>query len=151
MRDDEKRARQREATRRWRAAHPDYDKTPEHREKERQRALRRYAANTEKERERSRAKTARRRAKCKSDDPKLYAFEVHKNNARLRGIPFLLNFNEWLAIWDASGHWDQRGWRRGQYVMSRPGDTGPYAIDNVAIILAEENRAERNRNYPAHL
>jgi hypothetical protein len=148
MTDDDKRARQREATRRWRARHPDYDKTPEHREKERQRALRRYAANLESERERSRVKIARQRAKRKCDEPKLYAFEVHKNNARLRGIPFLLNFDEWWTIWEASGRWDQRGSQRGQYVMSRPGDTGPYAIDNVAIVLAEENRAERNRNYP---
>lgn len=68
--------------------------------------------------------------------------------AKLRGIPFLMAFEEWIGMWKASGHWEQRGWRRGQYVMARPGDKGPYEIGNVKICLAEENRAERNQNYP---
>ncbi len=64
----------------------------------------------------------------------------HKDNSRRRNIPFLLTFEEWLRIWVDSGHYHERGFRNGQYVMSRFGDKGPYSIDNVKIILAEENR-----------
>jgi hypothetical protein len=76
------------------------------------------------------------------------AYRRHENNARHRGIPFLLTFAEWRSIWESSGRWEQRGAGKGQYVMARPGDRGSYEIGNVVIQLAEENRADRNRNYP---
>jgi hypothetical protein len=69
-------------------------------------------------------------------------------NARFRDIPFLLTFEQWWAIWQQSGKWEQRGSRRGQYCMARYGDQGAYEIGNVSICLIEDNRAERNRNYP---
>jgi hypothetical protein len=75
-------------------------------------------------------------------------FHAHRGDAKRRGIVFSLSFDEWRTLWLGSGKWDQRGWRRGQYVMSRPGDSGPYALGNVRVCLAEENRAERQRNYP---
>lgn len=77
----------------------------------------------------------------------LYRFHGHKQQARLRNIPFFLTFEEWMDIWTQSGKWEQRGWRKGQYVMARHGDQGAYEKGNVIICLAEENRAERNRNY----
>jgi hypothetical protein len=80
-------------------------------------------------------------------DPNKEKWAVAKGCAKQRGIPFRLTFEEWLAIWTESGKLDQRGWRRGQFVMARPGDKGAYEIGNVVICLAEENRAERNRNY----
>ena len=76
-----------------------------------------------------------------------YKYGEHRSNARKRNIPFLLSFDDWDTIWQLSGKWAQRGHRRGQYVMSRPGDKGSYEMGNVVICLAEENRAERNRNY----
>lgn len=76
------------------------------------------------------------------------AYTAHKGGAKYRSIPFLLTYAEWSDIWKASGKWLQRGWRRGQYVMARYGDKGAYEVGNVRICLAEENRAERNRNYP---
>lgn len=75
------------------------------------------------------------------------AYVQHKHNADLRGIPFLLSYWEWGTIWIESGRWEQRGSRRGQYVMARLGDQGAYELGNVVICLAEENRAERNRKY----
>jgi hypothetical protein len=74
-------------------------------------------------------------------------FAEHRDNAAKRGIPFRLTFEQWFAIWEASGKWKQRGTRRGQYCMARPGDRGAYEVGNVTICLNEENRAERNRNY----
>lgn len=82
-------------------------------------------------------------------DPIKRAYAAHKGDAKQRGIPFLLTREEWFDIWLRSGKWEQRGARRGQYVMARPGDKGAYEAGNVVICLAEENRAERNRNYPA--
>jgi hypothetical protein len=67
------------------------------------------------------------------------AYKVHKANAKHRSILFELTFAEWWAIWQASGHWHERGCKKGQYVMARFGDIGPYAAENVKIILATQN------------
>jgi hypothetical protein len=68
------------------------------------------------------------------------------NRAKDRGVPFLLSFEEWCDIWQSSGKWEQRGRLRGQYVMARFGDTGPYERSNVKICLVGENVAESNRD-----
>jgi hypothetical protein len=75
-----------------------------------------------------------------------YAF--HKSSAKKRGIPFLLTFEEWWDIWQASGKWEQRGRRRDQYVMARFGDLGAYKRDNVRICLAGENTDEMRQGLP---
>jgi hypothetical protein len=49
------------------------------------------------------------------------------------GIPWELTFEEWWAIWEASGKWEQRGRKRGKYCMCRHNDCGPYAVGNVYI------------------
>lgn len=77
-----------------------------------------------------------------------YKYGDHRRNAKKRGIPFLISFEDWDTIWQLSGKWEQRGARKGRYVMARPGDKGAYEMGNVVICLAEENRAERNVNYP---
>jgi integrase len=68
-------------------------------------------------------------------------YEFHKTRAEREGIPFLLPYDEWLAIWRASGHFNETG--AGGYCMARFGDRGPYAVDNVRIITQPENLAER--------
>ena len=67
----------------------------------------------------------------------------HRGNAARRGVPFLLSFDEWMDIWSQSGHMHERGQYKGQYVMARYGDIGPYAVGNVRILTVEENRAEQ--------
>ena len=57
-------------------------------------------------------------------------------------ILWKLTFEEWITIWFNSGQYENRGTRRGNYVMSRKGDIGPYSIDNVDIKLHEENARE---------
>src|SRR5258708_36599059 len=52
-------------------------------------------------------------------------------DARNRRIPMLLTFDEWFGYWLASGHMEEYGRCRGQYVLSRPGDKGPYDVGNV--------------------
>lgn len=67
-------------------------------------------------------------------------FRVHRYEAsKVRGIPFLLTFEEWYNIWVTSGHLAERGTKRGQYCMSRPNDVGPYAVGNVFIQLTSQN------------
>jgi hypothetical protein len=83
----------------------------------------------------------RRRAPQDSADHRI--FRAQKQNAYRRKIPFRLTFAEWLAWWEAfSPNWRElRGRKRGQYVMSRPGDKGPYALGNIEPRLHETNSA----------
>lgn len=69
-------------------------------------------------------------------------YKEHRIAAGKRGIPFQLTFEEWWGIWQASGKWEQRGRRKGQYVMARFGDKGPYAADNVHICTTSHNLSE---------
>lgn len=68
-------------------------------------------------------------------------FITQKKSAQQRGTPFLLTLKEWWDIWQESGHWKDRG-RGSGYCMARWGDSGPYAIGNVRIILSSENSRE---------
>jgi hypothetical protein len=62
-------------------------------------------------------------------------------------IKFLLTFEEWLNFWVGSGHWEQRGRKKGQYVMSRKNDYGNYELGNIEIVSVEDNHAERGRTF----
>lgn len=70
------------------------------------------------------------------------SFLMQRADAKRRGISFLLTFEEWLTIWLESGKLEQRGKLAGQYVMSRYGDAGPYAVGNVRICLFGDNVRE---------
>lgn len=72
-----------------------------------------------------------------------------KRLAKHRRVPFLLTFEEWFSVWKRSGHLEEMGNRRGQYVMSRREDKGAYEIGNVRIVLAGDNVREALRlNHP---
>lgn len=73
-------------------------------------------------------------------------YRQHRGNAKLRGVEFELTLDEWVNWWEEQLGKDwmkKRGYRRGQYVMARPGDLGPYMLGNIECILAEDN----HRNY----
>ena len=70
------------------------------------------------------------------------AYSTQKSAAKIRGIAWLLTFEEWLEIWEQSGNLHLRGPKIGQYCMARYGDVGPYAVGNVRIILSSENHIE---------
>jgi hypothetical protein len=62
--------------------------------------------------------------------------------ATKRGISFHFTFEEWVEWWEANLGPDwlkKRGRKRGQYVMGRNGDKGPYAKWNVKCITTERN------------
>lgn len=70
-----------------------------------------------------------------------YKYRQQRSSAHARGVEWMMTFDEWWAVWEASGKWHLRGHRDGQYVMGRHGDTGPYAVGNVSIIPANVNHA----------
>ena len=54
----------------------------------------------------------------------------------------LLAFEEWLAVWEASGQLAQRGRGKDRYCMSRYGDEGNYELGNVFIQSFGKNSSE---------
>lgn len=60
-------------------------------------------------------------------------FARHRENAKRRGVAFLLTYEQWLEIWLESGRWHERGNREFEYVMHRKADRGAYAVGNVYI------------------
>jgi hypothetical protein len=69
-------------------------------------------------------------------------YHNHKARAKRKGIPFELTFDQWLKIWLDSGHYYEKGTKRGQYVMSRYKDQGGYTINNVHIQTVGDNTRE---------
>ncbi len=78
----------------------------------------------------------------------LRAFRTQKWDANRRGILFLLTLKEWITWWEAQlgPNWqDKRGHLKGQFVMSRPGDVGPYSLRNIRCIQSGENVSEAHK------
>jgi len=96
-------------------------------------------ADTEDSRKRRRAASLETARKWQRTHPEWSAFVQQRVAAKKRKIAFLFSFAEWWSVWEASGKWEQRGKRKGQYCMSRFGDSGPYAVDNVHIQLFGDN------------
>lgn len=114
----------------------------------------RYAADPERFRNESRAwreanpgKNAEtiQKSDAKRRGQPRYVYKSHKTSAKQRGVEFLLTFEEWWEIWDASGKWYERGKQTNHYVMARFGDTGPYAVGNVRVCTSQENNSEAHR------
>lgn len=62
-----------------------------------------------------------------------YQFQQQRCNARHRGIPFRLTFDQWLSIWHSSGKLPYRGKGDDKYCMARNKDRGAYEVGNVYI------------------
>jgi hypothetical protein len=110
--------------RRWLEKHPEYTRSY-------------YAKNS--------AQMRQSTARWVKDNPEWSAFVHQRKGAKKRKIAFLFTFDEWWTVWRDSGKWEQRGKHKGQYVMARYGDIGPYATDNVRIATVQENNADAAR------
>lgn len=84
----------------------------------------------------------------KRGETPLRQFQIHRATATYRGIEFKLTFEEWEQWWKDSGHYHERGLKRGQYVMSRKGDQGAYELGNIDCKLSAENVAEAHAGKP---
>lgn len=69
----------------------------------------------------------------------LKKYKDQRNNANKRNVPFNISFEDWCEIWLQSGHWEERGRKKGQYVMCRKNDSGAYDKNNVYIDKTENN------------
>jgi len=75
------------------------------------------------------------------------AFTANRRSAKQRGIAWNLTYEEWVAIWDASGNWNRRGRGRDRYCMARKGDSGPYETGNVYVCTNLENCRDFRRAF----
>jgi len=71
-------------------------------------------------------------------------WQHQKDNAKRRGIAFLLTFDQWRDWWLETGHYPERGRGKGKYVMARVNDAGPYELGNIKCLRYEVNAAEVN-------
>lgn len=72
-------------------------------------------------------------------NPDKRRWQVHRTNARMRGIEFKLTFEEWFCWWIETGHYHERGREVGKYVMARKGDKGAYELGNIECVQAQVN------------
>lgn len=66
--------------------------------------------------------------------------------AKERGIEWLFTYDTWVEWW--GDDITRRGPRRGQLVMARNGDLGPYHPDNVRKATSSENCSEGTLGKP---
>lgn len=84
-------------------------------------------------------KPTRNAAATKRRSTLMGRYKMQEQNALARGIPFLLSFEQWLAVWMESGKLEQRGRGADKFCMCRYGDVGAYEIGNVFIGTGREN------------
>lgn len=66
-----------------------------------------------------------------------FSFLHFRNNCLKRKLEFTLSFPQWYDIWLQSGQIDNRGLRKGQYMMIRKDKLGGYTPENVDIACAQ--------------
>ena len=72
-------------------------------------------------------------------------FMQQRRQAKQREVAWELTYEEWWAIWQESGKWEQRGRKAGCFAMCRKGDVGPYRAGNVFIGTHANNVRDANR------
>lgn len=70
----------------------------------------------------------------------LMRYRQQRAQAKRRGIPFELTFEQWWSLWEP--HFDRRGAVKGAMQMCRTRDQGGYTQGNVRIDTVEANHAE---------
>lgn len=76
------------------------------------------------------------------------AFRKHRDGSIRRGIEFNFNYESWVRWWEDNlgpDWFNQRGPKRGQYVMARKRDSG-YTEENVECITAGQNHSDASKN-----
>ena len=75
-------------------------------------------------------------------------YNMQKISAQKRNIKWELTFDEWYSWWQNTGYWEQRGCKKGQYLMARYHDSGPYSLDNIFCCSVEQNNSDRHKFNP---
>jgi hypothetical protein len=98
----------------------------------------------QKNKERIKAKDA----KWREENPERWAYLMHKQHSKERGIDFQFDYDDWIKWW--GDDFDNRGTHDGQIVMARYEDSGPYHPDNVFKATGAENTREHWDRYRAN-
>ena len=77
--------------------------------------------------------------KNRNGDTPQTCYRNQKNYARTGQIKWDIKFYSWWQAWQKSGKWEERGVRRGEYVMGRIDDNGPFSKDNIEIMTCSQN------------
>ena len=70
-------------------------------------------------------------------------YQIQRNSALVRNIEWHFTYESWLAWW--GDDIVNRGRKRGQLVMARYKDRGPYHPDNVRKATCSENLTEAHK------
>ena len=68
-------------------------------------------------------------------------FQANAESAARRGLGWELTFQQWLELWADRIH--ERGPYKGQYVLCRKNDLGPYAVGNCYVASKSHNSSVR--------
>ncbi len=71
------------------------------------------------------------------------AFTAQRDSARHRGIVWALSLPAWWQIWQASGHWTERGASGDRFTLARVDPKAGFTQDNVAVMRLREVRRSR--------
>ena len=77
------------------------------------------------------------------------AYHTQKSLAKRRNLDWQFTYDTWIEWWGTDIV--NRGHKRGQLVMARYGDIGPYHPDNVRKATCSENCKEGNIGRPSPL
>ena len=80
--------------------------------------------------------------------PYYTSFNDQRQHAKRRGIDWQFNFSAWIEWWGEDIV--NRGRNKGQLVMARNGDIGPYHPDNVRKSTCSENVSESRLGKESH-
>lgn len=89
-------------------------------------------------------KSTRNASAAKRRSTLMGKYKMQKQNSIIRGIAFLLSYDQWLSIWVASGKLHERGRGANKFCMCRHGDVGAYEVGNVFIGTGRENVRDGN-------
>jgi hypothetical protein len=89
--------------------------------------------------------SARKSRKSNGRRPEV-KYKAQMQGAGKRGIEWHFTFETWWEVWRKSGKWFLRGTKKGQYVMCRKQDQGPYSPGNVYIGTTGQNALDVARH-----
>lgn len=72
--------------------------------------------------------------KFKESKPFRYFYNLHKQKAKQRCVPWKLSFQQYKKVWLESGKWDEKLAGVGDWSMDRIDINRGYEIENVRII-----------------
>lgn len=76
----------------------------------------------------------------------ILAYEVQRQNAKRRGIPWEFTLEEWWAWWKIDDNWARRGVTKHALCMCRIGDSGPYSPSNVYCATNDQNKKDMDHD-----